>query len=349
MQKENDSDVLSAFRMVGTIAFTNPINKESMFISLGGYKMEMAGLSIMFDFEEYSGTIDEVNPCLLHFECKNPDYECFEDLKTVTKQMLQNVTKITRFGIDIEESNGSGGYLDEPTSVPFELKELSFLLPYENWETINVPEAVFKNICLWDSEKTEDIQTDEFLSGFEKEDDDPVEIVEAQAEYTAGNIYIYYGKLSDGNFFRTGDGEACIEIVDADASTEAADYLEFYEKHRVKTLTGEEYVTFWNQMLNKIITENKDGNYVISDLEKRLINDYLLKIAYSWGDEESDQQYSTFEEAWEEAKRMALEEAEMAGTEHNCEIGLYFDKANGLIQLHYTYDNEYCRYNVVKK
>ena len=79
------------------------------------------------------------------------------------------------------------------------------------------------------------------------------EIKTAKAVYTGGNIYIYYGELTDGNYFRVGDGDDFIEICNSDTSVDEADYMEFYEEHRVETLTDREYVRFWNKMLRWII------------------------------------------------------------------------------------------------
>lgn len=78
----------------------------------------------------------------------------------------------------------------------------------------------------------------------------------------------------------------------------------------------------------------------------------LLKISYSWGDEEPYQEFNSFEEAWDTAKKDACNEAEIAPIEANdetCEIGLTFEKEEdrGRISLHYTYDNSYCYYDVL--
>lgn len=97
------------------------------------------------------------------------------------------------------------------------------------------------------------------------------EIINATAEYTGGGIYIYYGQLSDGNWFRAGDCEDFIEICNADTSTEEADYGEFYEKHKVETLVDEEYKTFWNEMLIWILHYEPEGNYSADELVYRII------------------------------------------------------------------------------
>ena len=79
---------------------------------------------------------------------------------------------------------------------------------------------------------------------------------------------------------------------------------------------------------------------------------WLLKISYSWGDEEPYQEFNSFEEAWDTAKKYACNEAEIASIEANdetCEIGLTLEKEEdrGRISLHYTYDNSYCYYDVL--
>lgn len=99
------------------------------------------------------------------------------------------------------------------------------------------------------------------------------EIKNATATYTGGGIYIYYGQLQDGTFFRAGDCEDFIEICNADTSKEDADYCEFYEVHRVKTLNGEEYKAFWNEMLLWIIENKPEGNYQAYELERRMIKE----------------------------------------------------------------------------
>lgn len=79
---------------------------------------------------------------------------------------------------------------------------------------------------------------------------------------------------------------------------------------------------------------------------------WLLKISYSWGDEEPYQEFNSFKEAWDTAKKDACNEAEIASIEANdetCEIGITFEKEEdrGRISLHYTYDNSYCYYDVL--
>lgn len=79
---------------------------------------------------------------------------------------------------------------------------------------------------------------------------------------------------------------------------------------------------------------------------------WLIKINYSWGDKENDiEKNGSFEQVWQEAKKMAIDEAETSSMEQDCEIGISFDKGNnkGCITLRYEHDNSYCKYDVVKQ
>lgn len=96
-----------------------------------------------------------------------------------------------------------------------------------------------------------------------------MKIKTATAIYTGGGIYIYYGQLENGNYFRTCDDWDSIEICSKDTSTDEADYQEFYDKYTIDSLTDDKYITFWNEMLSYIIDNTPKGNYCLSELEAR--------------------------------------------------------------------------------
>ena len=73
---------------------------------------------------------------------------------------------------------------------------------------------------------------------------------------------------------------------------------------------------------------------------------YLLKISYSWGDEKSDIEFSTWEEAWETAKKYAMKEADDFSREHEDTTSLVIEQ--GKITLIYHAWNECCYYNVME-
>lgn len=122
------------FRMYAGIRFSRPINAETDFISPEAHSMVMNGKEIIFDFEEYEGKIDEDDACLLHIISKNPDYDTFEALKDITEEFLKNVSEITEFCIFID------GKEIKATSLDY----VTFVLPYQNWKNINIPDAVVK-------------------------------------------------------------------------------------------------------------------------------------------------------------------------------------------------------------
>jgi hypothetical protein len=93
----------------------------------------------------------------------------------------------------------------------------------------------------------------------------------ATAIYTGGGIYIYYGQLNNGLYFRACDDFDFISLCDADTSTEEADYCEFYEEHEKASITGSTFEESWNAVLLWIIHNEPDGNYWVSDLEGRLL------------------------------------------------------------------------------
>lgn len=76
--------------------------------------------------------------------------------------------------------------------------------------------------------------------------------------------------------------------------------------------------------------------------------EWLLKISYSWGDEECDQRFATEEEAWEEAKRLALCEAQ-TNIDEGHDADLKFFAGQKHIELLYYQDNERCYYDIVRE
>lgn len=81
---------------------------------------------------------------------------------------------------------------------------------------------------------------------------------------------------------------------------------------------------------------------------------WILKISYSWGEEESSLEFNNSEEAWETAKKYAFKEVQTASCEYgnedaNCEIGIIIDEKKGHIDLHYMHDDTHCYYDVVSQ
>ena len=97
----------------------------------------------------------------------------------------------------------------------------------------------------------------------------------ATACYSGGGIYIYWGTLENGYYFRACDDWELIWICDEDTSIENEDasYQEFYDEHTIKEIRGDDFITFWNTMLNHIIGNDKSGNWSRVELEYRIIKE----------------------------------------------------------------------------
>lgn len=131
------------FRMHSVIQFNRPI-KSNDYISPGGYTMTMNGKQISFDFYEYEGYIDSEHPCVLHVMQKNPDFDSFPELHTVTPEMLRSVEKIDEFFVFTGES-------DETDLAAVKVLSVYFELPYNEWETIIVDRNIIKTATVCDA------------------------------------------------------------------------------------------------------------------------------------------------------------------------------------------------------
>lgn len=90
----------------------------------------------------------------------------------------------------------------------------------------------------------------------------------ANACYTGGSIYVFYGELENGNYFMFDSFYEFIEVFDTEIDLEESFYSEWMDEHRVTTLTGEEAFKLCEAALNWIISNRPDGNYSVEDIEE---------------------------------------------------------------------------------
>lgn len=109
------------FRMYSKIKFNRPINRDTDCVSPGGYEFVMNGKTVAFDFEDFEGSISKDDPTVLEVMQKNPDYDTFPDLNSVTVEDLENVEKIEEFYVYTGEDDEPGSDL-----APVSLLELWF-------------------------------------------------------------------------------------------------------------------------------------------------------------------------------------------------------------------------------
>lgn len=109
-----------------------------------------------------------------------------------------------------------------------------------------------------------------------------MEFKKANAEYTGGNIYVYYGQLEDGRYFLADDdGEMMLTYTDPVPCFEDAMYWEWQCEHGIPVTKeqddnaeeGQVWWTLkaddWNAMLDWIIENRPEGNYSVSELKAR--------------------------------------------------------------------------------
>lgn len=104
-------------------------------------------------------------------------------------------------------------------------------------------------------------------------------IKKAEAVYTGGNIWCFYGELTDGNYFLT-DDNGYTTIVDADPGLDydAACYYEWQEEHMVKELTDKKELAEFDKELIRYL-RNHYEEHSMAHVE---INAYEM----FWTDEE---------------------------------------------------------------
>lgn len=107
------------------------------------------------------------------------------------------------------------------------------------------------------------------------------DISSANAEYTGGGVYIYWGKLGENYFLINHVCETLafglILDVCPDLSDDETLMPEWQEAHTVKELTENELNQFIVDVLDWIITNRPSGNYDMIELECRL-NDLLEEM-----------------------------------------------------------------------
>ena len=102
--------------------------------------------------------------------------------------------------------------------------------------------------------------------------------VSVEPEYTGGGIYLFTGKLTDGNFFMADTANYDVRVLTEDPNEPTGmdalgiterniDSVEWQEEHLVKDLTPDEAVEFFKEMLKWVEDNDPSGNYLGSDMD----------------------------------------------------------------------------------
>lgn len=95
------------------VRFDRPVDPARDSVSPGGYELRMRGedgaeRAVAFDFETFTGCIDEDDPCVVHCMQRIPDFAAFEGARAITEPMLRNVVEVLEWTIATD-----GSYEDE--------------------------------------------------------------------------------------------------------------------------------------------------------------------------------------------------------------------------------------------
>lgn len=90
MSKYSD---MNGLEMAMDIRFNRKLKKDD-YVVPGGYEMVFGDRSIQFDFQDYYGSINEDNPTILHCEMEHPDFSSFEEFRSVSADVLRNISEI---------------------------------------------------------------------------------------------------------------------------------------------------------------------------------------------------------------------------------------------------------------
>ena len=110
--------------------------------------------------------------------------------------------------------------------------------------------------------------------------------ISVDPEYTGGGIYVFTGKLTDGNYFMADTANYDVRIVNENPNIpddmsddeawekygitrdeDAWASVEWQEEHLVKDLVPDEAVAFFKQMLKWVEDNDPEGNYLGADMD----------------------------------------------------------------------------------
>ena len=97
-----------------------------------------------------------------------------------------------------------------------------------------------------------------------------MKIKTANAVYTGGNIWLFYGKVADGVFFLTDDYGCTILLNESPENFDVSLYAEWQEEHKIRELFGSERVDFCNSLLSwleKKATKRQRGGITNEEID----------------------------------------------------------------------------------
>lgn len=131
------------FEMHSVIRFNRPVTLDDM-ICPGGFEMTLNGKDVRFDFENYMGSIDDNDSCIVHTVHARPDYDSYAELLDINEDDLRNISEISEFVVYTGATN------DKTDLKAVGIETIKFVLRDKNERIIEVDDAIVKTAVICD-------------------------------------------------------------------------------------------------------------------------------------------------------------------------------------------------------
>lgn len=92
-------------------------------------------------------------------------------------------------------------------------------------------------------------------------------ITKANAVYTGGNIWIFYGELDDGTYFLTDNDGYTVIVNESPDDFEESLYIDWIEDHKVRDIEDEdERIAFCNELCDRLLIDGMEGGFTDDDV-----------------------------------------------------------------------------------
>lgn len=162
--------------------------------------------------------------------------------------------------------NYTGGWVRVGETGIVEVEDFSETVIYDRRE--DAADDLLLTIREW---AKDDADARKFLVSIDEMKKPEIEINTKQFEsvepcYTGGGIYVFAGKLADGNWFIANDDYGVIK-VNAPVDWDESFYMEWIEAHLVEELPSADCLKFFKSMLAWVKVNKPDGNYSMAEMD----------------------------------------------------------------------------------
>ena len=103
-----------------------------------------------------------------------------------------------------------------------------------------------------------------------------MKIKKATAVYTGGGIWLFYGKIKNGNYFLMDDNGYVVILNKNPKNLDESTYEEWQKLHMVEELVGEKRIKFANKVLDYLIDNPKHRGGMVKE-EIEIYREWVIK------------------------------------------------------------------------